>query len=523
MTDLPFAIAAGECLAGSRPTGFEGLFDRTLLAGFSADWARRSAALPVRIDGEPTLLVASGDFLGSLQEAQLATGETLRPLHVTPDALARLVALAFDEETPATVPAAAPAAPAPLPATPMATDVTDILSAPEGAPVTQTLNAILADAVRRRASDVHFEPAPDGLRVRFRIDGGLYAQPAPPRDLAEAMVSRIKVMARMDIAERRLPQDGMAQISAGGRVIDIRVSTVPVADGERVVMRLLDRDNAWLPLDALGMGEAVLAPFSELLARPHGLVVVSGPTGSGKTTTLYSALSTLDASRRNILTVEDPVEYRLPAIGQIQVKPKIGLTFAAGLRHILRQDPDVILVGETRDPETAEIAVRAALTGHLVFTTLHTNDAPSAVARLVDMGVEGYLLASCLRGVLAQRLVRRLCPVCSRPLPLDAARARHAAPHLARLLDDLPPGAGLREPAGCAKCLEGYRGRIGLFEFMAVGDPVADAIRAGGIDAATLRRAAFDAHAFHSLREDAIAKVAAGIADLPEAAATLQN
>ena len=534
MTHLPFAIDAGECLAGSQPTGCAGTFDQTLLAGFSAEWARRNAALPVRVDGDPTLLVARDDFLGALQEVQLATAASLRPLRISPGALERLVALAFGDDTsPSPVspapsngepPPAAPAFP-PSPAGPSAPDhaIPDILAATEGAPVSQALNAILADAVRRRASDIHFEPAPDGLRVRLRIDGGLYAQPSPPRDLADAMVSRIKVLARMDIAERRLPQDGMAQISAGGRVIDLRVSTVPVADGERVVMRLLDRDNAWLPLDALGMGETVRAPFAELLARPHGLVVVSGPTGSGKTTTLYAALATLDASRRNILTVEDPVEYRLPAIGQIQVKPKIGLTFAAGLRHILRQDPDVILVGETRDPETAEIAVRAALTGHLVFTTLHTNDAPSAVARLVDMGVEGYLLASCLRGVLAQRLVRRLCPVCSRPLSPDKARARHTAPHLARLLDDLPPAADLRTPVGCDKCLEGYRGRIGLFEFMAVGDTVADTIRRGGIDAATLRDAASAAGSFHSLREDAIAKVAAGIADLAEAAATLQN
>ena len=524
MTDLPFVLEADECRDGALSGSHPGVVERALLAGFSAEWARRNAALPVRIDGGAALLVARDDFLGLLQETQLATGLTLRPLRIRPDALARIVALAFGDESAAAAPPASgsPAgAASPIPAaSETGGAVPDILSAPEGAPVTQALNAILADAIRRRASDVHFEPTGAGLRVRFRIDGGLYEQPSPPPSQADAMVSRIKVMARMDIAERRLPQDGMAQVSAGGRVIDIRVSTVPVADGERVVLRLLDRDNAWLPLDALGMGEAIRAPFADLLARPHGLVVVSGPTGSGKTTTLYSALATLDATRRNILTVEDPVEYRLPGIGQIQVKPKIGLTFAAGLRHILRQDPDVILVGETRDAETAEIAVRAALTGHLVFTTLHTNDAPSAVARLIDMGVEGFLLASCLRGILAQRLVRRLCPECARPV---AREASHVPSHAAELLAGLPGDALLLGPVGCPKCLDGYRGRTGLFEFLAVGEPVADAIRHGDVDAGTLRGVASHSGAFHSLREDAAAKVAAGVTDLAEASAMLQN
>jgi type II secretory ATPase GspE/PulE/Tfp pilus assembly ATPase PilB-like protein len=218
----------------------------------------------------------------------------------------------------------------------------------------------------------------------------------------------------MDIAERRLPQDGTARVRVGEREIDVRVSTVPVAEGERVVLRLLDRESALLPLSSLGMSDEVLSGFRSLLAMPHGMIVVSGPTGSGKTTTLYASLRELDSAHRNILTIEDPVEYQLPDIGQIQVKPKIGLTFAAGLRHMLRQDPDIVLVGETRDIETAEIAVRASLTGHLVFTTLHTNDAAGSVLRMVDMGVEPYLLASCLRGVLAQRLVRRLCPACRR-------------------------------------------------------------------------------------------------------------
>lgn len=504
----------------------DGAVDPGLLSGFSEPWARKNAALPIR-DGESLLLLtARPDCLETLQQAQLLAGRPMRPVLVAQDLLAEAIGRAFG-----TLPAAqkerrAPPAGGrrPLAEIPKTENgkpevdhaVVDLLAG-DAAPVTQRLNGILLDAIRGRASDVHFEPWSGGLRVRFRIDGGLYEQPSPPAAQAEALVSRIKVMARMDIAERRLPQDGMAQVRLGGRLVDIRVSTVPVADGERVVMRLLDRDNAWLPLEGLGMGPAVLGPFTDLIARPHGLAVVSGPTGSGKTTTLYSALSTLDSTRRNILTVEDPVEYRLPSIGQIQVKPKIGLTFASGLRHILRQDPDVILVGETRDPETAEIAIRAALTGHLVFTTLHTNDAPSAVARLADMGIEPYLLASCLRGVLAQRLVRRLCAACRRPVAAAALRNRlGTSERAAALLDALPAGASPCEAAGCGECLEGYRGRTGLFEFMAVGEATAETIRHGAFDAAALRAAAKGEGRFVSLAEDAVRKLASGETDVHE-------
>lgn len=499
-----------------------GMLDPSLLRGLGADWSRRHAALPVRLDGAPALLYTGPSCLAALQEAQFASGESLRPVAVPSGELERIAALAFDgpPSPAASGGASAPCVPPPRVSAPLGAED---LGAEADAPVPRALNAILADAIRRGASDVHLEPAGDGsLRVRLRIDGLLRPHPAPmPPDAADALVSRVKVMARMDIAERRLPQDGMAQVALDGRLVDIRVSTVPVADGERVVMRLLDRDNAWAPLEALGMDEAVRVPYLMLVARPHGLVVVSGPTGSGKTTTLYSTLATLDAARRNILTVEDPVEYRLPDIGQIQVKPKIGLTFAAGLRHILRQDPDVILVGETRDAETAEIAVRAALTGHLVFTTLHTNDAPSAVARLVDMGVERYLLASCLRGVLAQRLVRRLCPVCARPASRGELLAAHPGADARALLDALPSGATPREPVGCDDCLEGRRGRLALFEFMGADDAVAAAIRDGGLDAASLRAVARARGAFHALAEDAAAKVSVGAIDIAEAVAAL--
>lgn len=491
--------------------------DPALLHGIPVAWAREQAVLPIRLQGRACLLSAVPDCLPLLQQAQLATGVELQPLLAPAAVIAAAIERAFaqgaprrdrSEEAPESdVRNAAPHR--------GATEADDLLTGSEAAPVTRTLNAILLEAVRKRASDIHFEPHPAGLRIRYRIDGGLYEQPPPPPAYAEALVSRAKVMARMDIAERRLPQDGMAEARVGDQRIDIRMSTVPVTDGERVVMRLLDRGQAWRPLADLGMPAPVRDTFAGLLSLSHGLLLVAGPTGSGKTTTLYSALGTLDAARRNILTVEDPVEYRLSSIGQIQVKPKIGLTFAAGLRHILRQDPDVILVGETRDLETAEIAVRAALTGHLVFTTLHTNDAPSSVARLVDMGVEPFLLAACLRGVLAQRLVRKLCPACRRRVDPDQAPAPPPSPGLAALAESLD-GAPYWEPAGCPACLEGYAGRTGLFEMMPCPPALAEAIHGGGGDVGRLRELAGALPGYHALRTDGLEKLRAGLTSLRE-------
>ena len=290
-------------------------------------------------------------------------------------------------------------------------------------PVVRLVNALLSDAVKRGASDIHIEPFANALAVRYRIDGLFYAQPPPPRPLENALIARLKVMAKLDLAEKRLPQDGVARVRVGAREIDVRVSSVPVAEGERIVLRLLHRESTRFTLNELGMSAGMLEEFRGILRAPHGIVLVTGPTGSGKTTTLYAALRELDTAHLNVLTIEDPIEYQLPDIGQMQVHPKIGLTFARGLRHVLRQDPDVVLVGETRDLETAEIVVRASLTGHLVFTTLHTNDATGAVTRLVDMGIAPYLLASAARAVLAQRLVRRLCPKCRRETALTAEEA----------------------------------------------------------------------------------------------------
>jgi general secretion pathway protein E len=330
------------------------------------------------------------------------------------------------------------------------------------APVVRLVNLLVENAITAEASDIHIEPFEDTLRIRYRIDGILYDQEAPPRRLQAAVTSRIKIMAEMNIAERRLPQDGRIRVNLHGTRVDIRVSTIPTVHGESIVMRLLQRSSVFLPLDKLGFPADTLKRFDALIKRPHGIVLVTGPTGSGKTTTLYAALDKINSPDRKIITVEDPVEYQLKGVNQIAVKPKIGLTFATGLRHIVRQDPDVILVGEIRDLETAEIAIQASLTGHLVFSTLHTNDAPAAITRLQDMGVEPYLVASVLEGVLAQRLVRRICAACrvpDTPSPAD----------LDALGVTAPPGTRLFRGKGCEECRStGYRGRMGIYELFPI-------------------------------------------------------
>ncbi|MDP2990071.1 MAG: GspE/PulE family protein, partial [Kiritimatiellota bacterium] len=401
----------------------------------------------------------------------------------------------------------------------------DLLQVAEHAPITQLINLILLEAIKASASDIHVEPFESRLRIRFRIDGMLYEQTSPPKHLEPALISRLKVMAHMDIAEKRLPQDGVARVRIGEREIDIRVSSIPVAEGERVVLRLLNRNTTVLPLVGLGLSVATLEAIDRLLLEPNGIIIVSGPTGSGKTTTLYAALQQLNKSRSNILTIEDPIEYHIPDIGQIQVKPKIGLTFASGLRHILRQDPDTILVGEIRDLETAEIAVRASLTGHLVFTTLHTNDAPSAVVRMIDMGVEPYLLAACLRAVLAQRLIRRLCTVCRQPATLTEAEIAI----LPGSAGALRPGektarcavpTAVWSPQGCPACLEGYKGRTGLFELMIVNADMADAIRAEHPNSQSLRELAIRG-GMTTLLDDGTEKLARGLTSFAELLRTI--
>jgi general secretion pathway protein E len=348
----------------------------------------------------------------------------------------------------------------------------DLLDSSDDAPAIRLINGIIADAVRQGVSDIHIEPYESGLVIRMRIDGVLRETLRMPAHVAPVIVSRIKVMARLDIAERRLPQDGRISLTLGGKQLDVRVSTLPARGGERVVLRILDKDNAGITLDGLGMAPAINALLRDAFAEPNGIILVTGPTGSGKTTTLYAGLRLLNDGTRNILTVEDPVEYAVDGVGQTQVNPKVGLTFAAGLRAILRQDPDVVMVGEIRDRETAEIAVQASLTGHLVLSTVHTNDAVGAITRMRDMKVEPFLLASTLRAVLAQRLVRRLCSKCRKPVMADAS---------VRGLLALENGAVIYEAAGCDACGgSGYKGRIGVFEAIRIDDTIRRLINEGG-------------------------------------------
>ena len=373
-------------------------------------------------------------------------------------------------------------------------DVAHLKDLASEAPVIRLVNLIIAKAVEDRASDIHVEPFEGLLRVRYRVDGILADREAPPRRLQAAVISRIKLMAKMNIAERRLPQDGRIRTVVEGRDLDIRVSTIPTVYGESVVMRLLDRAGLRLGLQELGFSDADRQTFDGLIHRPHGIILVTGPTGSGKTTTLYTALQTINSVERKIITVEDPVEYQLHGINQIQVKPSIGLTFASGLRHILRQDPDVILVGEIRDQETAEIAMHAALTGHLVLSTLHTNDAASAMTRLLEMGIEDYLVSSTVLAVLAQRLVRTICRHC-----------RVADP----VLESRGVVSGFRG-TGCDACHgSGYRGRVGIYELLILKEELRTVLL-GKADANTLRDKAVRL-GMRTLYQDGWEKVASGV------------
>lgn len=361
----------------------------------------------------------------------------------------------------------------------------DLLDTADDAPAIRLINGVIADAVRQGVSDIHVEPYETGLVVRMRIDGVLRETLRMPAHVAPVLVSRIKVMARLDIAERRVPQDGRISLTLGGKLLDVRVSTLPSRAGERVVLRILDKANAGMDLALLGLAPGAEAVLRDALAEPNGIILVTGPTGSGKTTTLYASLRLLNDGTRNILTVEDPVEYAVEGVGQTQVNAKVGLTFAAGLRAILRQDPDVVMVGEIRDRETADIAVQASLTGHLVLSTVHTNDAIGAITRMRDMKVEPFLLASTLRAVIAQRLVRRLCPDCRRPVAASGS--------VAALLG-FDPGETVYEPVGCDACGQtGFRGRIGVFEAVRVDETIRRLINDGGDEAIIARHAFLNA------------------------------
>ncbi len=460
-------------------------------------------------DGLAEVAVRDGARAGALAELRRALGVPLRARRIGPDEFDEIISALYNS---------ADAGAAAL-AGDFAQDVDlsrllqeipqikDLLDSQDDAPVIRLINALLTQALRDGASDIHIEPFEARSVVRLRIDGTLRDLFEPARALHAAIVSRVKIMAQLDIAEKRLPQDGRISLRVAGKPIDVRVSTIPTGHGERVVLRLLDKQAGRLDLTRLGMDEATLAHMDRLIREPHGIVLVTGPTGSGKTTTLYAALSRLDAAALNIMTVEDPIEYDLDGISQTQINTRIEMSFARALRTILRQDPDVVMIGEIRDLETAQIAVQASLTGHLVFATLHTNDAVSAVTRLVDMGVEPFLLASSLIGIGAQRLVRRLCLECRKPFVADAAQLRS--------LGFAPTGGTLYTAQGCTACNRtGYRGRTGIYELLTVDDELRRLIHDRSSEQAL--RAHVVSRGMRSLRDDGMRWAAQGIISLEE-------
>jgi general secretion pathway protein E len=463
----------------------------------SARFLRQVRAYPARMRDD-TLLLAMADPLDfeTLSTVRAVTGLKIQPVLAAEaeiaDALERHFGDAGRRETPGFEDMNPESG----------EDLEHLRDMASEAPVIRLVNAMVANAVEKRASDIHIEPFEKEFRIRFRVDGVLHPQEPPPRELKAAIISRVKLMARLNIAERRLPQDGRIKIRTLGREVDLRVSTLPTLYGESVVMRLLDRSAGdFYDLERLGFNQRMLRLMEHFAHLPHGMFLVTGPTGSGKSTTLYSALKRINLTDRKIITIEDPVEYQMDGINQIHVNPQIGLTFAAGLRHIVRQDPDVIMVGEIRDRETADIAIRSALTGHLVFSTLHTNDAPSAITRMTDMGVENYLITSSLVAVLAQRLVRVICPDCKQP----------AGDHLAPDGEFISTWRG----TGCDRCFgTGYIGRVGIFEMMEMSDELRRLVMRNE-DASALTEAA-RRNGMTTLREDGWQKVAAGVTTIDE-------
>jgi general secretion pathway protein E len=472
-------------------------------------FAKRHGVLLREPFGQPQLQVRRGASLAAVQEAQRFAGRVL-PLHwLEPEAFEQELTLAYQRDS-SEVRQMAEGLGAELDLASLAEltpESGDLLEQEDDAPIIRLINAILSEAIKAGASDIHLETFEKRLVVRFRVDGILREVIEPRRELAALLVSRVKVMARLDIAEKRVPQDGRISLKVGGREVDIRVSTLPSANGERVVLRLLDKQAGRLSLQHLGMSERDRRLLDDNLRKPHGIILVTGPTGSGKTTTLYAGLVTLNDRSRNILTVEDPIEYYLEGIGQTQVNPRVDMTFARGLRAILRQDPDVVMVGEIRDQETADIAVQASLTGHLVLSTLHTNSAVGAVTRLVDMGVEPFLLSSSLLGVLAQRLVRVLCVHCREARPADEAECG-----LLGLDPQNPPQ--IHHAKGCPEChQQGYRGRTGIYELVIFDDKMRTLVHNGVGEQELLRHAR---SLGPSIRDDGRRKVLEGVTTLEE-------
>ncbi len=486
--------------------------DAELVRPISLAMAREEGVLPLWRDGAfVRVAISDAKALTLLEDLRVLYKAPVRPFVVPSDVLRDATNKAFDRATrsAATVMEEIREEGA---GDDLADDLSlneDLLDDPNQAPIIRFVNTLLTQAVKDRASDIHIEPFERELLVRFRIDGVLYEIVKPPPKLQASIVSRVKIMAGLNIAEKRIPQDGRIRTRIAGRDIDLRVSTLPVRHGERVVMRILEKGTVF-NLEQVGMGDDTVAHFRRLIQRPHGILLVTGPTGSGKTTTLYSALAEINAPDLNILTIEDPIEYELRGIGQTQVNPKIDLTFASALRAHLRQDPDVIMVGEIRDRETAENAVQASLTGHLVFSTLHTNDAATAFTRLVDMGVEPFLVASSLLAVLAQRLVRRLCPLCKTEFAPTEAEMHEAGMVRAQL-----EGKTVYRSVGCPACLStGYKGRRGIYELLIVEESIRQVVLSGASAGVIGRKAREEG--MRSLREDGIRQVLNGVTSLDE-------
>ena len=465
--------------------------------------------VPVKIDGRDLVVATNDPFdLARLHALELAAGMRVTPVLAKEKEITARIEALFGN---AASDAAQPSVGREIEGAVDEEDVAHLRDMASEVPVIRLVNQMLVRALESRASDVHIEPFENQVKVRYRIDGILHEVEPPPRQLRAAVISRLKILAQLNIAERRLPQDGRIKIRLAGKDVDMRIATVPTLYGESVVIRLLERGQIFTRLDAIGFPSGILDVFNEMILKPHGMILVTGPTGSGKTTTLYGALQKINDPGKKIITIEDPVEYQLGGVNQIQVKPQIGLTFANGLRSIVRQDPDVIMVGEIRDAETAEIAVQAALTGHLVFSTLHTNDAAGAISRLLEMGVQDYLLSSSLLGVLAQRLVRRLCKNCRKEVPFTGFDT--GEPELT-----LPDGDSLRtvwEASGCDACTgTGYLGRVGIFELLPVSSELCKII-VQRADAGTIRNFAVQ-NGMRLLRDDGWDKVRQGITTLAE-------
>jgi general secretion pathway protein E len=474
------------------------------------DFFKLARMVPVQIEGRE-LVVATTDplDLSRLHALELAVGLRVKPVLAREKEIAARIEAMYSSTY--AVSGNPEATAQPIEGIGDEEDVAHLRDMASEVPVIRLVNQMLVRALESRASDVHIEPFENQLKIRYRIDGILHEIESPPRQLKAAIISRLKILAQLNIAERRLPQDGRIKTRLAGKDVDLRIATVPTLYGESVVIRLLERGQIFTQLDALGFPALPLARFNEMILKPHGMILVTGPTGSGKTTTLYGALQKINDPGKKIITIEDPVEYQLGGVNQIHVKPQIGLTFANGLRSIVRQDPDVIMVGEIRDAETAEIAVQAALTGHLVFSTLHTNDAAGAISRLLEMGVQDYLLSSSLLGVLAQRLVRRLCPSCRKEVPFAGVEGVPAELEF----QNGNAFTTVWEAVGCAACSgTGYLGRVGIFELLPVTSEICKVI-VQRADAGAIRNVAIQ-QGMRLLRDDGWDKVGQGVTTLAE-------